>query len=61
MNFVRTRLFLDKVESGQMLTVLLDEGEPVESVSSSIAAEGHQVLGAVKDPAGHFCLRIRKV
>jgi TusA-related sulfurtransferase len=43
MNFVKTRLFLDKIASGDLLEVQLDNGEPVDSVSASVAAEGHTV------------------
>jgi len=41
MNFVKTKLYLDKLEAGQFLTVLLDLGEPMENVISSVKAEGH--------------------
>lgn len=61
MNFVKTKLFMDKMEPGQVLSLLIDGGEPVESVSSSVAAEGHQILECLPDPSGHFCLSIRKV
>lgn len=60
-NFVKTRLFLDKVASGDVLEVLLDDGEPIESVSSSIGAEGHAIEKQVKCLEGHHLLVIRKV
>jgi len=44
MNFVKTRLFLDKMQSGETVTVILDDGEPIESVSASVKAEGHSVM-----------------
>ncbi len=43
MNFVKTRLKLDKMAVGEKLAVLLDEGEPVESVSASVQSEGHAI------------------
>ena len=43
MNFVKTQLFLDKLNKGDLLEVTLDIGEPSESVSQSVVAEGHQV------------------
>jgi sulfite reductase (ferredoxin) len=61
MNFVKTRLFLDKVAAGDLLEVLLDDGEPVESVSSSIGAEGHTIERQIKCAEGHYILSIRKV
>ncbi|MBZ0187088.1 MAG: sulfurtransferase TusA family protein [Candidatus Obscuribacterales bacterium] len=43
MNFVRTRLLLDKLAPGDRLLVTLDRGEPAESVSTSVEADGHLV------------------
>lgn len=61
MNFVKTRLFLDKIQSGDVLKVTLDGGEPVESVTSSIQSEGHTIEETVETDANVFCLTIRKV
>ena len=43
MNFVKTRLKLDKMSTGELLEVLLDSGEPIESVTSSVISEGHLI------------------
>lgn len=43
-NFVKTKLKLESLESGDRLGVLLDEGEPIRNVPQSIANEGHQIL-----------------
>jgi TusA-related sulfurtransferase len=51
MNFVKTRLFLDKVPAG----------EPIESVTASMGAEGHAIEGPIQCPEGHYLLSIRKV
>ena len=61
MNFVKTKLFMDKMQPGQTVMVLLDPGEPVESVSSSVGAEGHEILSSIAEPSGHFSVAIRKV
>lgn len=60
MNFVKTKLLIDKMPPGETLQVLLDDGEPVESVSESIQAEGHSLLQSERQPAGHYCVLIRK-
>jgi TusA-related sulfurtransferase len=60
MNFVKTRLFLDKLKAGDLLHVLLDAGEPVESVCRSIAAEGHTLLSQNEQSGGHFRVSLRK-
>lgn len=43
-NFVKTKLKLESLESGDQLRVLLDEGEPIRNVPQSISNEGHQIL-----------------
>jgi TusA-related sulfurtransferase len=60
MNFVKTKLYMDKMPNGDTVQVLLDDGEPVESVSESITAEGHQITTKEKQPDGHYRLLIRK-
>ena len=61
MNFVKTKLFLDKLQSGEIVTVLLDAGEPVESVSASAQQEGHRLLESVAEAEGHHKITICKV
>ncbi len=60
MNFVKTRLFLDKIQEGDLVTVLLDGGEPVESVSESVVQDGHQLEAKTEAKEGHFMVSIRK-
>lgn len=59
MNFVKTKLELSRMERGQLLEVLLDDGEPVENVPRSARAEGHEVVGRTKKN-DHWSVLIRK-
>lgn len=43
-NFVKTKLKLETMEAGQVLAVLLDEGDPIRNVPRSIQDDGHTVL-----------------
>jgi tRNA 2-thiouridine synthesizing protein A len=43
MNWVRTRLALEELAPGDSLLVVLDEGEPIESVPRSAREDGHEV------------------
>jgi len=43
LNWVRTRLALEALASGEELRVRLDPGEPHESVARSAEEEGHAV------------------
>jgi TusA-related sulfurtransferase len=43
-NFVKTKLKLETMEGGQVLAVILDEGEPIRNVPRSVSDDGHEVL-----------------
>lgn len=43
-NFVKTKLKLEAMEPGQVLAVILDEGDPIRNVPRSVADDGHAVL-----------------
>lgn len=43
-NFVKTKLKLETMEAGQVLAVILDEGEPIRNVPRSVSDDGHLVL-----------------
>ncbi|MBA5866154.1 MAG: sulfurtransferase TusA family protein [Nitrospira sp. CR1.3] len=43
-NFVKTKLKLETMEQGQVLSVLLDAGDPIRNVPQSVSNEGHTVL-----------------
>jgi TusA-related sulfurtransferase len=59
MTFVRTRLALDKLNSGQILRIRLRGSEPVQNVPRTAEAQGHQVL-AITESAGITTLLLRK-
>lgn len=43
-NFVKTKLKLEMMDQGQVLAVLLDDGDPIKNVPRSVENEGHTVL-----------------
>lgn len=43
-NFVKTKLKLEAMEQGQILSVLLDDGDPIRNVPRSVSNEGHTVI-----------------
>jgi len=44
MNFVKVKLKLETMDSGEKLEIVLDDGEPVKNVSVSLKDEGHRML-----------------
>ncbi len=47
-NFVKTKLKLETMEDGQTLSVLLDDGDPIRNVPSSVRNEGHEILSQIR-------------
>jgi TusA-related sulfurtransferase len=60
MTFVRTRLALDRLSSGQTLLVLLKGDEPYRNVPASARALGHSVLAESASNDGVIRLLLRK-
>jgi TusA-related sulfurtransferase len=60
MTFVRTRLVLDRMQSGQVLRVRLRGEEPVRNVPRTAMEQGHAILRQNVAPDGTTLLWIRK-
>lgn len=58
-NYVKTKLKLETMQSGQHLEVLLDDGEPATNVPRSIQNDGHKLLSHVEEN-GHHKIIIEK-
>lgn len=59
MTFVKVKLALAGMQSGDELDVLLTKGEPLENVPRTAEEEGHTVLSV--EPEGEFYkIRIKK-
>ena len=58
--YVKTKLALELIESGDVLVIVLDQGEPIENVPRSVKDEGHHISKVERDGTA-FKLWIRKV
>ena len=47
-NFVKTKLKLEEMEQGQILEIILDDGEPIKNVPRAVKEEGHEILKVEK-------------
>ncbi len=61
LNFVKTKLALEEMESGQVLEVILDSGEPIQNVPRSVREDGHKIIKVQKLEDGTFKVLIEKV
>ncbi|MEN6396502.1 MAG: sulfurtransferase TusA family protein [Methanoregula sp.] len=44
LNFVKTKLALEELEPGDLLEVILDEGDAMLNVPRSLKEEGHRIV-----------------
>lgn len=51
MTFVKTKLTVERMSTGQTLEVRLNAGEPLENVPRSLRELGHEILKIMKEDA----------
>lgn len=59
--FVKAKVALEELEDGEVLSIRLNDGEPVQNVPRSIKEEGHKVLKLTDNGDGTYNLIVRKV
>jgi len=60
MTFVRTRLALDALQTGQLLLVRLKGADPLANVPRAAADQGHDPLELLEQEDGSWLLLIQK-
>lgn len=61
LTFVKTKLLLERMASGETAEIRLKGTEPLENVPRSVREHGHDVLALVPEPGGEaYTLSIRK-
>ena len=60
MTFVKTKLKLETMGSGDVLEVTLREGEPLLNVPRSVEQEGHKVLDIHREEGDIFKILIER-
>lgn len=59
-NYVKTKLALEEMAPGQILEVIVDDGEPSRNVPRSITQDGQTVVNTYTDNDGLVHILIRK-
>lgn len=59
--FVKAKVALEELDEGQILSIKLNDGEPVQNVPRSIKEEGHKILKLTDNGDGTFTLIVEKV
>lgn len=59
--FVKAKIALEELEEGEILSVKMNDGEPVQNVPRSIKEEGHQILKLIDNEDATYNLIVKKV
>lgn len=59
-NWVKTKLKLEEMAEGEVLEVIIDDGEPIRNVPRSAKQEGHKIIRVESYPPESYKLAIRK-
>ena len=59
--FVKAKIALEELDDGDILSIKLNDGEPVQNVPRSIKEEGHKVLSLTENGDGTYTLIVQKV
>ena len=60
MTFVKAKVALEELDDGQVLSIRLNDGEPVQNVPRSIKEEGHRILKLADNRDGTYNLIVKK-
>lgn len=59
--FVKAKVALEELEEGQVLSIKMNDGEPVQNVPRSVKEEGHKILKLINNEDGTYSLIVKKV
>ncbi len=60
LNYVRTKLRLERLDPGSRLEVWIDAGEPVEQVPNSLTVAGHTICQLEPQAEGYYVLVVER-
>ena len=58
--FVKAKVALEELDEGHILSIRMNDGEPVQNVPRSIKEEGHQILKLDDNEDGTYTLYVKK-
>ena len=58
--FVKAKVALEELDEGQILSIRMNDGEPVQNVPRSIKEEGHQILKLDDNEDVTYTLYVKK-
>ncbi len=59
--FVKAKVALEELDDGQILSIHMNDGEPVQNVPRSVKEDGHKILKLIDNEDGTYDLIVKKV
>lgn len=59
-NYVKAKLYMEPLDKGTVITLILDEGEPIKNVPVSLKNDGHEILEMTKIDESHYKVVVKK-
>ena len=60
LNFVKAKLKLEQMQAGQILEIIVDDGEPMANLPRAVKEEGHKIISVENMFGNSFKLLIEK-
>lgn len=58
--FVKAKCAIEELETGQLLSVRMNDGEPVQNVPRSMKEDGHKIKKLIDNEDGTYTLIVEK-
>lgn len=59
-NYVKAKIKLEELQRGEILEIILDDGEPIKNVPRSLEQDGHTILLQEKSGDAHWTIVVKK-
>ncbi|MCD7775298.1 MAG: sulfurtransferase TusA family protein [Clostridiales bacterium] len=59
--FVKAKVALEELDDGDILSIHMNDGEPVQNVPRSIKEEGHKIIKLISNQDNTYDLIVQKV
>ncbi|MCC8073516.1 MAG: sulfurtransferase TusA family protein [Clostridiales bacterium] len=59
--FVKAKVALEELDDGDILSIHMNDGEPVQNVPRSIKEEGHKIIKLISNEDNTYDLIVQKV
>lgn len=60
LNYVKVKVKLEDLDAGQLIEIILDDGEPIRNVPMTLKLDGHEIVQQEKIDEKHWKIIVKK-